>query len=356
MNRLIKRLIRIGIALFFVGLAIVKSHPLWIEIYYTNGLYPYISAMNQWLWSWVPFSVGDMGYGIGIVLLIRNLLRFSFRRHFWKALTAIGLVVVLFYTSWGFLYFKTPLRVKRQLPETLSVVQLTQATVHYAQQTTLLHQNLSTSASQKVALNMDTKKLLDWATVTMEETPLRPKNIHGKAKATLYPTLLSYMGFAGYANPFTHEAQVNTLQPKLQIITTGCHEIAHQWGYAAEEEANYISIKATTTQSSNLVVAYAGNLLAFKYLVNALHRTNANQAKEIIATLPKGVLENINEARTFWQRYQNPFEQVFEKSYDQYLKANHQQAGIQSYSLVVGLLVDDFTSPKSQEHLHPEPK
>ena len=44
------------------------------------------------------------------------------------------------------------------------------------------------------------------------------------------------MGFGGYANPFTHEAQVNTLQPKLNIITTACHEIAHQWfGNSASE-------------------------------------------------------------------------------------------------------------------------
>ena len=37
------------------------------------------------------------------------------------------------------------------------------------------------------------------------------------------------MGFGGYLNPFTHEAQVNTLQPKLRVLTTACHEIAHQW-------------------------------------------------------------------------------------------------------------------------------
>ena len=53
-------------------------------------------------------------------------------------------------------------------------------------------------------------------------------------------------------------------------------------------------------------------------------------------------LENISEVRTFWEKYQNPFEKVFERSYDQYLKVNQQQAGIQSYSLVVDLLVDDF--------------
>ena len=58
--------------------------------------------------------------------------------------------------------------------------------------------------------------------------------------------------------------------------------------------------------------------------------------------LPEGILENIKEIRAFWEKYQNPFEKVFEEGYDQYLKANQQQAGIKSYSLVVDLLVDDF--------------
>jgi hypothetical protein len=125
------------------------------------------------------------------------------------------------------------------------------------------------------------------------------------------------------------------------VLTTACHEIAHQWGIAAEDEANYISIKATTA-SEIAVVSYAGHLLAFQHLVNSLYRADAQQAKSVMDKLPKGILENIREIRAFWEKYQNPFEVVFERSYDQYLKANQQQAGIRSYSLVVELLVDDF--------------
>jgi hypothetical protein len=177
----------------------------------------------------------------------------------------------------------------------------------------------------------------------MEHSGMRPDPAHGKAKATLFPTLLSYMGFGGYLNPFTPEAQVNTLQPKLRILTTACHEIAHQWGIAAEDEANYFSIKVTTA-SDNAVVSYAGHLLAFQHMINSLYKANALQAKAILDRLPEGILENIREVSTFWEKYQNPLEKVFERSYDQYLKANQQQAGIQSYSLVVDLLVDDFVN------------
>ena len=233
------------------------------------------------------------------------------------------------------------MREQRQLQERLSEAQLLQATAHYAQQLRVLHNKLATSSEEKVRIDATPKEMLQLATETMRYSVLRPPQINGKAKATLSPTLLSYMGFGGYLNPFTHEAQVNTLQPKLKIITTACHEIAHQWGYAAEEEANYIGIKASTS-SKNTLVAYAGNMLAFQYLTNALYRYDAALAQEQYEAVPKGVIAYFKEVREFWKQYQNPIESIFEKSYDQYLKANHQKAGIKSYSLVVGLLVDDF--------------
>ena len=49
------------------------------------------------------------------------------------------------------------------------------------------------------------------------------------------------MGYAGYLNPFTLEAQVNMLGcQKSTYPITIAHEMAHQLGYAAENEANFI--------------------------------------------------------------------------------------------------------------------
>ena len=94
------------------------------------------------------------------------------------------------------------------------------------------------------------------------------------------------------------------------------------------------------------MVAYAGYLLEFRYLINSLYRVDQQKAKAIVDQLPMGIRKNMQEIRAFWQHYQNPFEVIFERSYDQYLKANQQQAGIKSYSLVVDLLVDDCVNPK----------
>ena len=52
------------------------------------------------------------------------------------------------------------------------------------------------------------------------------------------------MGFAGYLNPFSGEAQVNDNTPLLGTAFTTCHEMAHQLGYAPEKEANFIGYLA----------------------------------------------------------------------------------------------------------------
>ena len=327
--------------LFFLGFLMLPFDNEWVHALYDQSIYPNISALNQFLWSKVPFSIGDFGYIMGILFVLFRLRHFKLKRHIGQVLATVFIIVCLFYISWGMHYFKTPLRVSRTLPTTISLEHLKETTQHYALTLTAQHQQISHDPLKAVVTPLETDALLALATKTMEHSSLRPPRAHGKAKATLFPTVLSYMGFGGYLNPFTHEAQVNTLQPKLRILTTACHEIAHQWGIAAEDEANYFSIKASTA-SDNAVVSYAGHLLAFQHMINSLYKADAKQAKAIMAKLPEGILENISEVRTFWKKYQNPFEKVFERSYDQYLKVNQQQAGIQSYSLVVDLLVDDF--------------
>ncbi len=55
----------------------------------------------------------------------------------------------------------------------------------------------------------------------------------------MYSYLGNYLGFTGYYNPFTGEAQVNTTVPLFVQPFTTCHEIGHQLGYAKENEANF---------------------------------------------------------------------------------------------------------------------
>ena len=51
------------------------------------------------------------------------------------------------------------------------------------------------------------------------------------------------MGYGGYLNPLPLRHKSIRVNLKLRVLkVTAAHEIAHQLGYAAEEEANFIAI------------------------------------------------------------------------------------------------------------------
>ena len=60
--------------------------------------------------------------------------------------------------------------------------------------------------------------------------------------------------------------------------------------------------------------------------------------------LNKGVVLNIQQANNELKKYTNPLEPYIKKMYDYFLKANKQTAGIKSYSLVVNLLVNEYSN------------
>ena len=83
-------------------------------------------------------------------------------------------------------------------------------------------------------------------------------------KKSLISLPLTYMGFGGYLNPFTNEAQVNDKLPMYNFPFTVCHEMAHQIGYASESEANFIGF-LSTIKNKDLYFQYAGYSYALKY-------------------------------------------------------------------------------------------
>ena len=162
-------------------------------------------------------------------------------------------------------------------------------------------------------------------------------------KNSLFSTPLSYMGFSGYINPFTLEAQINKNIPKIQVPTTICHEIAHQMGYSAENEANFIGIMAAIHSENNLV-SYSGNTLALRHLLNELYKSDKKSHHLLISKVNKGILINFIEANKEWEKYNNPFEPYFKGLFDYFLKVNNQTEGVKSYNLVVNLLVNYYSN------------
>ena len=164
---------------------------------------------------------------------------------------------------------------------------------------------------------------------------------HKSVKSSLMSLLQSYNGTSGYFNPLTGEAQVNDKIPKSSYPTTTCHEMAHQIGFAAENEANFVGFLAANYTNDDYF-KYASYRMAFGYCISEIRKRDNNLAKEFWGSLNKGIIKDFNASYNFWQSYKNPFEPIVKKGYNIYLKANKQAKGLASYNYVVDLLICYF--------------
>ena len=336
--------------LLFIFLVIVieliKLDSNFIENFYSNLLYKKSSSVFIYIFSSIPFSVGDILYLLVPFIIYSIVRKTNTRRKNLKNLFYFFTTIyMLFQVQWGLNYHRIPLKNKLEIKENYNTNSLIETTNLFIKQTNKIHLKISKNDTLAVLFNDDNSEIYKAsikAAKTLENnTVIKNKMKYVSVKNSLFSTPLSYMGFGGYINPFTLEAQINRNIPAIQIPTTICHEMAHQIGYSAENEANFIGILAAVSSSNN-IVKYSGNVLALRYLLNELYKIDKKSFNQLYLKINKGVLKNIKQAEEELEKFRNPFEPYLKSIYDRYLKANNQTAGIKSYSLVVNLLVNYY--------------
>lgn len=251
----------------------------------------------------------------------------------------------LFYLQYdlGLNYLRPPLYQTLGLDSTYTTEELIQTTERLIQKSNELHRALGYADSTKIDLpysqNEIFKKSKEGYSNLEKEFQLALCAFqHQKSGWSLG---LTYMGYSGYYNPLTGEAQVNRLIKSYKFPVVSCHEQAHQIGYAAENEANFIATLATL-YNKDPYIQYTGYIFALRYCINELARRDETAYETILPTVNFGILESYREMREFWASYENPFEDFSKIFWDQFLKANNQSKGIQSYSYMVALVVNYF--------------
>ncbi len=160
-------------------------------------------------------------------------------------------------------------------------------------------------------------------------------------KKSLFSLPLTYMGFGGYLNPFTNEAQVNDKIPMYGFPNVVCHEMAHQIGYGSESECNFIGFLACI-KNDDLYFQYSAYANALRYCMVNIGKKDEAKFNELKSKINSGILENFKESDLFWEQYDTFIDKGFHAFYDQFLKMNQQKDGIESYSKFVNLLVNYY--------------
>jgi hypothetical protein len=350
---------KIATLLLFVQIGIVhflSKFPHEIENFYTNGIYIYISNFFRFIFGWLPFSVGDFLYLLLILLIIRFLYLFIKNKEsnrislIYQLFAAFSVFYFCFYFFWGLNYSRLPIsntlkfntekdsissKNKYDIEKLKSLSdQLILKIIH-------IQSKLVSNDTLPVLVPHSKSEILQLTQIgyhnlseQFEQFSYKPSSI----KKSLFSLPLTYMGFAGYLNPITGEAQVDYLIPKISLPATCSHEVAHQLGIASESEANFVGYLAGNSHD-DLFFQYSVNLMALRYILYDIYRFDPDLYKEYKNKLPKGILKNMQESQEFWSKYENPFEPIFKYFYDNYLKYNQQKDGLKSYNQMVGLLI-----------------
>ncbi len=334
----------------YIIVKLLSNYPAFVETYYSNGLYQFTSKALRFVFGWLPFSVGDLLYTIAGIYIIRWLIinrkRITKDTKSWfiDVLAAVSLVYFAFHLFWGLNYYRLPLHETLELNNTYNTEELVIVTQKLINESNEIHINITKNDSIKVEMPFIKKDLLNKTKNGYDRlAKIYPhlKYSPSSVKLSLYSLPLTYMGFSGYLNPFTNEAQIDGLIPLYKYPTTASHEAAHQIGYAAENETNFIGCLATIN-NEDVYFKYSGYIFALRNCLNEIYRRDQGCYEELVVSVNKGIRKNYQESYEFWRSYQNPLEPLFKSTFNSFLKANNQDKGIESYSYAVALFVNYF--------------
>lgn len=164
---------------------------------------------------------------------------------------------------------------------------------------------------------------------------------YSRPKGVVLSRAMTLAGFQGIHSPLTQEANVNTEISDCMIPSTACHEMAHQRGFAREDEANFISF-LTCSRNPDVDFQYSGVLLALIHSMNALYGADKEKFTQIYKEYDPGIVRDLSADSKFWRQFKGPVESISNTLNDAYLKANKQPDGVKSYGRMVDLLIAQY--------------
>ena len=328
-------------------LILITRHSQQIERYYSEGLYPNICRVLHLVFNLLPFSAGDILYiavivSIGYVLI--RLFRLVFRKKLMEAFTCLlGVVIslqafiLLFYLLWGLNYYRPSAGVLLRLTDT------SYNTADLKAVTATLIDSANTCRARLTRNDLIQTNDVIYQTAVAAIYKLSASSVNFKTyspniKPSLLTPVINYISTSGYFNPFTGEAQINYGMPVFDRPLVACHEMSHQMGYGAEDEANFVGFIAGI-QSPDRLLRYSSYKLAVGEFMHALFYRDSLAGKALKPRISLLVHNDFVTERKYWLSYQNPAEIISSFFYNDFLKVNNQPQGLDTYNRMVLLIM-----------------
>lgn len=351
-------LICLSLPLQILIVQLIALNPGLVERFYTGNVYKKLSQFLRVVFGGISVPIGQILFYslvIGLaVAIIKHITRLVAKQISWQNFVRTGLLgtvtflsvfYFLFTGMWALNYHRQPIEKITHLTEdSVSTKDLENLCRRLIQLTNTSRQQVTTNQRQPLRFALTHQQLLASATRGFDAIAKKFPEMtyrYPSVKSVYAPQIMSFFGVSGIYFPFTGEANVNMHPPAYLLPGTICHEMAHQIGFASEDEANFVAYLACRL-NPDPAFQYSGNYMAMKYAMNRLKKVKPKAYKKLERLYSAGLKQDLAENRRYWQSFQNPIEVFSSWFYDLFLRANDQRDGIKSYSKVVELLMSEF--------------
>ncbi|MCD0488490.1 DUF3810 domain-containing protein [Pedobacter sp. MC2016-14] len=335
----------LALLLYLVGLS-----PALVEKLYVYGSYPITSAIQRFLSSFFPFSLGDFLYiilvGYALYSVINGVKKLSKTKKYFGGssnkpllIQPINFLLILYVTFkllWGLNYVRLPIAEQLGISnEKYTTAQLVALGDYMTDRINKIQaeRNPDTLIQHIYSITeLETKAAASYKQLAAKNSFFKYNN--PSLKPVLNSWLVTKIGLEGYYNPLSGEANANMMLNAANLPFVACHEISHQLGIAREDEANLIGYLVATA-SSDLDFKYSGNYCVLK---NVLFEIGVKSPADYVRLRKKinaATLKDFKADKEFWRKYNSNMFGYMETTLDQFLKLNNQQKGVESYQDIV---------------------
>ncbi len=351
--------IRWGISTLILQIIIIQFiayFPDKVTAFYAQGLYDCISDLQRMVWGNLGFCIGDLAYAsliMIIVLMIFSLVKSrlkNWKNQLGKILIFLNLFYFLFNLSWGLNYYKQPFleqfNIQKQQATDQDLFELTEFII---QKTNQLRENVKEDENGVFKSEDSFDETVEKVIISYDDLcqKLNIKNYESKPLfISWYSELISYFGIGGYYNPFFGTAQINgTILPHDYGMKIS-HEIAHQYGFSSEKEANYLAF-LNGLNSKDPTLQYSTYYNTIWYLLYEVYKIDFDRFEKYKTLLSEKVWSDRQADKKRYQKYHGNISDAFSKANSLYLKANRQE-GIETYSYYIQLVLNQFLAEKNK--------
>lgn len=339
------RRLALGACLALLGRAL-QEWPAFVE-WHRSNLAPFWAAIQQPVAGLFSGTIGEALAVLVVAGAIAGVVR-ARGRGLGSVFICAGALILAFYVIWGVAYRYpdlgsrlAPLPVDEMRPQRERIEALA------LRAALLVSQAASESAaSRDASLSSISAALREGYEALPERLEVSPVHarVFSSAKVSRVSFALSRLQLSGYYFPWTGEAQINGEMPVSLWPRVAAHELAHQRGFARENEATVVGLLACLA-SKDPFVRYGGSLGLFASLDRELRRLDPSAREAVWARLPRVAVGDFEREAAFWKRFDGPAATVSEKVNDRYLKTQGVRSGVQSYGETTRLLLQAAATP-----------